>query len=236
MGIKHSISWFEWKPSQRGKSSNNYLHKISPKYNHNWTELHYAASHGSLSKLKEVLNSQGTSDINRKDYYGKTPLYWAAYKGHAECIEELLDNGAEVNSQCKHGATPLHAVSGLYPHCTLLLIKKGADVDKEDKWGVTPMYIAACNGQVECINLLVSAGANFTYRNRKTGFLPKQLTEHKEYLDWLKNQSQTPRPLKELCRKVIRKNLGHEHLDAVVTFDVPSSLHAYILLEELKIP
>ncbi|XP_077977399.1 ankyrin repeat and SOCS box protein 11-like [Glandiceps talaboti] len=234
MGIKHSISWFEWKPSQGSKASSHYFDKISPKYNHNWTEMHYAASQGNISRLKDILHSQGYNDINKKDYYGKTPLYWAAYKGHEECIELLLQNGAEVNSQCKHGTTALHAVAGLYPDCTLLLIKKGANIDTEDNWGVTPMYIAACNGQLDCIRILVLAGANFTYRNRKTGLLPKQLAKHTDFLKWLKEQSQNPRSLKELCRKSIRRMLGHKYLGAVDGLDIPKALHSYLQLEEIN--
>ena len=65
----------------------------------------------------------GTVNIDRKDYYGKTPLYWASYKGHKTCVEELLKFGAKVNSRCRHGGTPLHAVVSLYPECALALIK-----------------------------------------------------------------------------------------------------------------
>ena len=39
------------------------------------------------------------------------------------CIEELLRFGATVNSRCRHGGTPLHAVVSLYPECALTLIK-----------------------------------------------------------------------------------------------------------------
>ena len=68
----------------------------------------------------------GTINLNKKDYYGKTPLYWAAYKGHKACLEELLKFGASVNTKCRHGGSPLHAVVSLYPECALLLIKVGS--------------------------------------------------------------------------------------------------------------
>ncbi|XP_002741612.1 ankyrin repeat and SOCS box protein 11-like [Saccoglossus kowalevskii] len=233
MGTRHSVSWFDWRTAKTRQSSN-YKHKSTPNYNHNWTELHYAASQGNLEKLQELLSIQGKQNIDRQDYYGKTPLYWSAYKGHKDCIEELLKHGADVNSQCKHGSTPLHAVSGLYPDSTLLLIKKGADIDIEDNWGVTPMYLAACSGQIDCIRILVLSGANMTYRNMKTGAIPKQLAEHYEFLQWLKLQSQNARSLKELCRKCIRKTLGYRHIHEVGTLDIPSCLQHYLLLEEIN--
>ena len=65
----------------------------------------------------------GTVNLNKRDYYGKTPLYWAAYKGHHHCITELLKFGADVNIPCRHGGTPLHAVVSLYPECVVILIK-----------------------------------------------------------------------------------------------------------------
>ena len=38
-------------------------------------------------------------------------------------MEELIRQGADVNSKCRHGGMPLHAVVSLYPDCALLLIK-----------------------------------------------------------------------------------------------------------------
>ncbi|CAM4575209.1 unnamed protein product [Lepidochelys olivacea] len=83
-----------------------------------------------------------TSDrelVDRKDYYGKTPCYWTAYKGQKLSMELLLQHGAS----------------------------HGADVNLQDNWGVTPMYLAACSGQIECIRLLVQAGADITYKNKR---------------------------------------------------------------------
>ncbi|CAM4698688.1 unnamed protein product, partial [Lepidochelys kempii] len=112
-----------------------------------------------------------TSDrelVDRKDYYGKTPCYWTAYKGQKLSMELLLQHGASVNTCCIHGGMPLHAAIGLFPDCTLLLIQgsHGADVNLQDNWGVTPIYLAACSGQIECIRLLVQAGADITYKNK----------------------------------------------------------------------
>nr|XP_020664474.1 serine/threonine-protein phosphatase 6 regulatory ankyrin repeat subunit C-like isoform X2 [Pogona vitticeps]XP_020664475.1 serine/threonine-protein phosphatase 6 regulatory ankyrin repeat subunit C-like isoform X2 [Pogona vitticeps]XP_020664476.1 serine/threonine-protein phosphatase 6 regulatory ankyrin repeat subunit C-like isoform X2 [Pogona vitticeps] len=141
-------------------------YQAAPSYNYRWTELHYEASRGNVEKLKQLLLTSGRELVDKKDYYGKTPLYWAAYKGQKHTVELLLQHGANVNTCCKHGGTPLHAAIGLFPDCTLLLIQHGADVNLQDNWGVTPMYLAACSGQTECIRLLVQAGACISYRNK----------------------------------------------------------------------
>ena len=84
--------------------------------------IHYC-SQIKLSLNMKLFSISGTVNIDRKDYYGKTPLYWASYKGHKTCVEELLKFGAKVNSRCRHGGTPLLAVVSLYPECALALIK-----------------------------------------------------------------------------------------------------------------
>ncbi|WAR25107.1 ANR10-like protein, partial [Mya arenaria] len=171
-----------------------------PSYNHNWTDLHYAASHGNVRRIHEIIHKNGTLNINKKDYYGKTPLYWASYKGHLECMEELIKFGASVNVKCRHGGTPLHAVVSLYPKCALLLIRNGADVNATDNWGVTPMYQAATCGQVNVIQYLIAAGAKFSFKNLKTGDIPKELLRNSDFCDKLVEESQSPSPLQQICR------------------------------------
>ncbi|KAL4226141.1 hypothetical protein ACF0H5_014128 [Mactra antiquata] len=206
--------------------------KTPPSYNHNWTDLHYAASHGNIRRIHEIVHKTGTVNIDRKDYYGKTPLYWAAYKGHRGCIEELLKFGASVNSECRHGGTPLHAVVSLYPDCALLLIKHGADVNKADNWGVTPMYLAATSGQCDVIECLIAAGAKLTFKNHKTGNIPKELLKHPEFCDKLIQMSQTPQTLQQLCRGKIRQQLGVSPRRKINDTRLPQQLKDYILLNE----
>ena len=41
-----------------------------------------------------------------------------------------------------------------------LLLEKGADVDGRDDAGFHPLYLAAQNGHVECVKLLLKAGVS----------------------------------------------------------------------------
>ncbi|XP_074645395.1 ankyrin repeat and SOCS box protein 11-like [Tubulanus polymorphus] len=234
------IGWSIRRGSKRTHSDDVYNAKASPykdkppSFNHEWTDLHYAASHGNLERIKDIVTKNGRSCLNKQDYYGKTPLYWACYKGHKDSIEMLLKYGADMNTQCRHGGTPLLSVVSLYPECALLLIKHGADVNKQDNWGVTPMYLAACNGQTEIINYLISAGALLTYRNKKTGEIPKQLTCQKDFCDKLNKLSENSMPLKDLCRARIRQCLGNYPMQKVHKLPLPESLKEYVLLVELR--
>lgn len=229
-----SLRWFGTKRSEGdldGKVSA--WCKRSPSYDHNWTDLHYAASRGDLHKLNILLHATDTDSCDRKDFYGKTPLYWAAYKGHRACMEQLIGHGADVNSQCKHGSTPLHTVIGLYPDCAILLIQHGADVNQSDKWGVTPMYLAACNGHLDGLRLLVHAGAVMTYRNKKTGEIPKQLATRASVVSWLESCASTPRSLKHLARVRIARQLAPPRREAVRRLRLPAVLESYLMFDDL---
>ena len=37
-----------------------------------------------------------------------TPLHWASLRGHKEVVVLLVEKGANVNAQDKHGDTPLY--------------------------------------------------------------------------------------------------------------------------------
>ena len=65
MGIKASnLMWCEYNSetlSHQNKSAN-YIYcyrRPPPSYNHNWTDLHYAASHGNVRRIHEIIHKTG---------------------------------------------------------------------------------------------------------------------------------------------------------------------------------
>jgi ankyrin repeat protein len=61
-------------------------------------------------------------------------------------------------------------------------------MDKSDFFGVTPLHVAAASGHVECVKLLVEAGANIGAVDRSFGYTPihsATLTSKKEALEFL---------------------------------------------------
>ncbi|XP_064607505.1 ankyrin repeat, PH and SEC7 domain containing protein secG-like [Liolophura sinensis] len=239
MGAKSSnLNWFDHQLSLQkppGKYKSRCYNLSPPSYNHNWTDLHYAASHGNVRWIQEILHKSGTVNLNKKDYYGKTPLYWAAYKGHKSCMEELLKFGAIVNTRCCHGGTPLHTVVSIYPDCAALLIKHGADVNCSDNWGVTPMYLAASSGLLLVVHFLIVAGAKLTYRNKKTGELPKQLSGYKGFCQYLTALSRNPSTLQQQCRVVIRRHIGEHPIPKIKQLCLPRQLKEDLMLADLDI-
>lgn len=71
-------------------------------------------------------------DFNRVGCNGLTPLHRAAIEGSHECLQLLVDLGANVNARNGSDWTPLHdAVFHGHVSCALILINAGADLSAE---------------------------------------------------------------------------------------------------------
>ena len=72
----------------------------------------------------------------------ETPLHNAAYKGHKDVVQLLMERGAELNIQRQHGFTPLHdAVQARHTDIVQLLLDRGAEPKKVYFMGGTPLCI-----------------------------------------------------------------------------------------------
>lgn len=68
-------------------------------------------------------------DINQPGPNGLTPLHRAAIEGSYDCLQLLIDQGANVDIKDENGCTPLHdAVYHGNVSCVLALLKAGANI------------------------------------------------------------------------------------------------------------
>lgn len=91
-------------------------------------QLHSAAQHGDISKVKQLLDRR--YPVNRFDDLGKTPLHYAVEGEHFDLVEMLLRAGAKVNAHDERviGNTPLGDNAGTCSErMARLLIGAGAD-------------------------------------------------------------------------------------------------------------
>ncbi len=74
---------------------------------------------------------------------GLTPLLYAARSGCTDCVQALLDAGADVNRPNPDGVTPLMvAIDNLAFDTAKLLFDRGANPNLWDWWGRTALYTA----------------------------------------------------------------------------------------------
>ncbi|MCA9290387.1 MAG: ankyrin repeat domain-containing protein [Phycisphaerales bacterium] len=135
--------------------------------------IHRAARNGDLAALEACL-ADGTPgvDARTRDPNGRTPLHSICWNMESDDVEQiiraLVAAGAEVNAVDDSGTTAMHeAVQGDLPNPTAVraLLESGAHADPADLDGITPLMLAAMSGDVECIRLLLAAGADPLARN-----------------------------------------------------------------------
>jgi hypothetical protein len=69
---------------------------------------------------------------------------------------------------------------------------------------------------------------------QKTGEVPKALSCHPDFCDYLHHLSANPQPLKALCRTAVHKCLGEYPMQKNQALPVPEPLKEYIVLNELS--
>uniref|UniRef100_A0A673ATL0 Ankyrin repeat domain 52 n=1 Tax=Sphaeramia orbicularis TaxID=375764 RepID=A0A673ATL0_9TELE len=144
--------------------------------------LHMAAMHGRFTGSQILIQNGG--EIDCVDNYGNSPLHVAARHGQELLISTLLTNGADKTRQGIHGMLPLH-LAALYgfPDCCRKLLSSGQlynimpslltsqtstsgfDINTPDDHGRTCLHAAASGGNVDCLNLLLSGGAELDVRD-----------------------------------------------------------------------
>jgi len=85
----------------------------------------------NIEAVKQHLDA-GT-DVEARDNYSRTPLYYAVEKGHKKMVELLIARGANVNAK-SNGSTPLDlAIVWKKPKTAALLRKHGGTTGAELK-------------------------------------------------------------------------------------------------------
>ncbi|MFM7469299.1 MAG: ankyrin repeat domain-containing protein [Vampirovibrionales bacterium] len=118
-----------------------------------------ATSETSMVAKKETSSTESPNAIVGER--GDTRLHIAAIEGNTRLVEDLLLQGANVDSTNSFEKTPLHeaSVSG-HTKVVKILLAHGAKVNKTDHNGVTPLFKASIWGEPEVAKVLLAHGAN----------------------------------------------------------------------------
>lgn len=121
-----------------------------------WTILHMASEKGN-SELVELLLSKG-ANIEAKDLYGKTPLFYAFNK---DILRNFISKGVDVNVRDNNNNAVIFEIAGMLDKDTMkYCLSKGINPDIKDKEGNSLLQFMALYGEKDIVKLLVSKGAD----------------------------------------------------------------------------
>lgn len=93
-------------------------------------------------------------------------------QGELERVKELLDAGADPNTRCNAGWTPLHeAAQRGFADTVKVLLERGANPNVPGAENVTPLHDAAQSGCLQAVRTLILHGADKFLRD-SSGRLP----------------------------------------------------------------
>ena len=100
--------------------------------------LHAAALGGNVDAIRQHINA--SSDLNKKDAYGSSPLIVAVTFGKTEAAKALIEAGADMQITNNEGATPLH-IAAFFCRTEIVkaLLDNGADKSAINKAGRTAL-------------------------------------------------------------------------------------------------
>lgn len=126
-------------------------------------------------------------DYPDPDENNTTALHAACALGYlSDCVEFLIEIGANVNAKKLNGFTPLHvAAEGTCESIVRNLQKHNANIDEPTRRGFTPLHIASWHGNLGIIKVLLQFKANPMARV-DNGATPLHLASMRGKIDALK--------------------------------------------------
>ena len=139
--------------------------------------------------VQVLLETSNNYQLNLPDENGFTPVMQAAWHGQKECLNILLEHGANTNLRNATGCTASHFAAGQgHLECLEILIKYDPEsVNAKTKYGATPLILASKDGHSKVVEFLLINGAdpNIQYRGKQNALLFAAGNGHSECIEFL---------------------------------------------------
>jgi ankyrin repeat protein len=144
-----------------------------------------------LNKINfvRILLADYNVDVNIADIFGSTPLHIAARREDQKLMQAIIDKKAILDNANDNGVTPfIESVKNSHFDIAKFFLDSGADVNaviRQDDYSQlcnsTALHIAAMEGDLQMITLLVSYGADIGATSLE-GYTPRELfiEDHQE--------------------------------------------------------
>ncbi|XP_062539583.1 transient receptor potential channel pyrexia [Armigeres subalbatus] len=209
------------------------------------TALHLACYIGDYRAVEVLLQRGAKSQIWDKERKA-TPLHCAASCGSIESITLLLAKGVDINAGIEKHSALHYAVQRNSKQCVEFLLKNGANPNTPQVYTQTPLHVAAANGFVECMDLLLNYGADARSQYGQKKITSLHLAASENYLECVKlliaagadidarnRDQQTPLHLACLsqCHETVTYLITHNADVHAIYRDGRTALHASIVKE-----
>ncbi|KAL3728073.1 hypothetical protein ACJRO7_032771 [Eucalyptus globulus] len=122
------------------------------------TPLIHAARQGHTDTAKYLLERGANPDIPSD--LGVTALHHSAGIGDIELLKFILSKGVDIDSQSDAGTPLIWAAGHAQPDAVKVLLEHHANPNAETDDNITPLLSSVAAGSVECLKLLIQAGAS----------------------------------------------------------------------------
>uniref|UniRef100_A0A1I8IXX6 VPS9 domain-containing protein n=1 Tax=Macrostomum lignano TaxID=282301 RepID=A0A1I8IXX6_9PLAT len=137
----------------------------------------------AAARLARLGDAETAASVEQRNERNWTPLHCAAFYGHLEVVQLLLDSGADPCALDFSGATGLHlaAMNGHHEVC-LLLLHSGCDLSLLDCEGMAPLHYGADRGSLEVAQALAfNPSCNVSIRTAVTEDTPLHMAARWSY-------------------------------------------------------
>ncbi|CAL1599226.1 unnamed protein product [Knipowitschia caucasica] len=202
-------------------------------------DLHTACSIGQYDVVAQTIK-RSEVDLDRKNVGGWTPLMYAAYIGHDNIVNLLLEAGVNVNATTANGLTPLMlAASCGNESIAYFLLQQGAELEMKDFRGWTALFHCTSTGHQQMVKFLLDNKADANVKEPVSGFTPlmeaaasgheiivQYLLDHKVKVDHRNAKGETARVLAMMYgyKKIVSLiDSSSEKIKQARRFEDPSS-------------